>query len=156
MSQLIQFLDLGAAAQCRGAVAPIVEQGAAAFAADGSGDSTGSTPVVIEDLAAGAAAFNGGQVINRGCFDLLVELGYLAGDDCDPCTTPDSLSLVPISLVVPANASMPLPSGFWQDLQVTLVDSSGAPVDLVGDATQTVLTYSAFTPDCPSCVVSAI
>lgn len=156
MSQMISFLDSQVGSSCKKAVAPIILQDGATFAADGSGDSLGAAPVIVADIAALDPAHYGGQIVTRGCKDVLVELQYLDGDDCEPCTDPDALALIPISVIVPANSSFPLPDGFWQDLQVTLVDDAAAPVDLTGTAVQNVMVYSCYTPECPECAVMAI
>ncbi len=151
---MISFLPSDVGGACKKAVAPIILQETALF--DATGADTGSVPVVVADVAAGDPAHYGGQIVTKGCKDVLVELQYLDGDDCEPCTDPDALVLVPVSVVVPANSSFPLPDGFWQDLTVTLVDDAAAPVDLTGTAVQPVMVYSCYTPECPECAVIAI
>ena len=150
MSQMIQFLDNSAMGDCKTAVAPIVTQYNATHIAG-----EGATPVVLPPVAAGDPLFYGGQIVLQGCFDAEVTITYYEGDDCDPCTTPDTLTPVDIVVIVPANSSFPLPDGFWGAITYVLVDAAGTPVDLAGTATETVRLYSCYTPACPNCAVLA-
>lgn len=146
---MIQFLEMGQAAQCAQAVLPVVYQSTTVFDAG-----TGTTPQpVLAPLAAGDKAAYGGQVINKGCQDLLLTISYLQGGDCDPCTTPDTLTVSTVDVTVPKDSSFPLPDGFITGVVGVLVDNAGVPVALAGDLTQTVRFYSAYTPACPACAV---
>lgn len=148
--QMISFLPpVAAGAKCEAAVAPVVFQSADVIASG-----TGSSPIVVADVVAGDPAYFGGQIVVRGCSDVLVQLNYLDGDDCQICTAPDALALVARSLIIPANSSFPLPDGYWQDMSITAVDSTGAPQNVQTDVS--VMTYSSHKPACPDCVVLAI
>jgi len=143
MSQLIQFLpSASAGGSCPKAVAPVVNQGDLTIAA-GTGSALAD---LLPAIAAGDPAAFGGQVVNRGCHKLLATISYLDGDDCDECTTPDTLSVVVITVEIPKNSAFPLPNGFISQIQVQTLDSADAPVDV--QVEQDVDYYSAYQPCC--------
>jgi len=148
MSQLIQFLSTGSAAgSCKKAKAPVVYQGDLTVAV-----TTGAAALpLLAPIAAGLPAAFGGQVVNRGCHALLATINYLNGDDCDDCTTPDALTVVPITVVIPKNAAFPIPDGFLTGITVQTLDAAGAPVNV--QVAQDVDFYSAFQPCCGSAVL---
>ena len=148
MSQLIQFLSQGSSsASCQTAVAPVVVQGELTIAV-GTGDTLLN---LVPAIATGANAGFGGQIVNKGCYDLLATITYLEGDDCDSCTTPDTLTTVVVTVQVPKNAAFPIPDGFFTTVQVQTIDAANAPVQVVSE--QGVYFYSAYKPACPSCKI---
>lgn len=142
MSTLIQFLPQEGGSECAKAVAPVVNQGSLDIAV-GSGSALTD---LLPAIAAGSPAAFGGQIVNRGCLDLLAQITYLDGDDCDACTAPDTLSPVVISVTIPKNSAFPIPNGFITQVQVQTLDSSGTPVD--AQIEQSVDFYSAYQPCC--------
>ena len=148
MSQLIQFLSTGSAAgSCKKAKAPVVYQGAVDIAVG-----TGATALpLLAPIATGSAAAFGGQIVNTGCHALLAAITYLQGDDCDDCTTPDTLTTVVVNVTIPKNAAFPIPDGFLTGITVQTLDAAGAPVNV--QAVQEVDFYSAFQPCCGSPVL---
>lgn len=148
MSQLIQFLSQGSSsASCQTAVAPVVVQGELTIAV-GTGDVLLN---LVPALATGANAGFGGQIVNKGCYDLLATITYLEGDDCDTCTTPDTLTPVVVVIEVPKNSAFPIPDGFFTTVQVQTIDAANAPVQVVTE--QNVYFYSAYKASCPTCKV---
>lgn len=148
MSQLIQFLPQNSGSTgCVGAVAPIVQQGELTFL-----PGTGSALTdLVAAIASGSPAPFGGQIVNNGCYDILATITYLQGDDCDECTTPDTLTQVVVTVEVPKNSAFPIPDGYFTQIQVQTIDATNAPVDVQKD--QNLYFYSAFKPACPNCVV---
>ena len=142
MSQLIQFLPQEAAQGCPKAVLPVVNQGALDIAV-GAGSALAD---LLPAIAAGDPAAFGGQVVVKGCHDLLLTISYLEGDDCDPCTEPDALTVTDVEITVPKNSAFPLPNGFITRVQAQALDSTGTPVD-VQKAVE-VDFYSAYQPCC--------
>jgi hypothetical protein len=142
--QQILFLANDSALSGLKAVAPIVYQesivipvGAGATATD-----------LLAQIPAGECAAYGGQVVNKGCYDLLATIQYLDGADCDSCTV-DTLALVPVEVIIPANSVFPLPLGFYQQISVVTVDSSEATVS---NTTEVKLKYySTYQPPCGGC-----
>lgn len=141
-NQLIQFLPQESSTGCAKAVAPVVNQGALDITV-GSGSALAD---LLPAIASGSPAAFGGQIVNKGCHDLLATISYLNGDDCDACTAPDALTVVPVPVTVPANSAFPVPNGFLTQVQVQTLDSAGAPVDVQVD--QAVDFYSAYQPCC--------
>ena len=143
MSQLISFLAPAASdGSCRKATAPVVNQGALDIAVG-----TGSTAQdLLAAIASGSPAAFGGQIVNRGCHALEATITYLQGDDCDECTTPDTITTVDIAVIVPKNSAFPIPDGFLSAISVVALDASGAPVDV--QVAQDVDFYSAYQPCC--------
>ena len=126
-NQLISFLPSeSGSGGCPKAIAPVVNQGALTIAV-GTGSALQD---LLPAIAAGSPAAFGGQIVNKGCYNVLVTATYLDGDDCDDCTTPDTLTGVPIVFSVPKNSAFPVPSGFITQIQVQALDSAGSPVDL--------------------------
>lgn len=141
-SQLIQFLAQDAASGCAKAIAPVVNQGALNIAV-----AAGSVLAdLLPAIASGSPAAFGGQIVNKGCHDLLAAITYLEGDDCDTCTAPDTLTPVVINVTVPKNSAFPVPNGFIGLIQVQTLDSAGAPVNVQKE--QAVDFYSAYQPCC--------
>lgn len=148
MSQLIQFLSTSSASgSCKKAIAPVVYQGDLTIAA-----ATGATALqLLAPIAAGSPAAFGGQIVNKGCNSLLATINYLNGDDCDVCTSPDTLSVVPVTVVIPKNSAFPIPDGFLTGITVQTLDAAGVPVAV--QVAQDVDFYSAFQPCCGSAVL---
>lgn len=148
MSQLIQFLSNGSATgSCKKAKAPVVYQGDLTVAAG-----TGAVALpLLAPIATGSAAAFGGQIVNKGCHALLAAITYLQGDDCDDCTTPDTLTTVVVNVTIPKNAAFPIPDGFLTGITVQTLDAAGAPVNV--QAVQEVDFYSAFQPCCGASVL---
>lgn len=142
-SQLIQFLPTdGASGSCPKATAPVVTQGDLTVAV-----ATGDVALdLLPQIASGSPAAFGGQVVNKGCHALLAAITYLDGDDCDECTTPDTLTPVVVNVTIPKNSAFPLPSGFISLIQVQTLDAAGAPVAV--QVEQSVDFYSAYQPCC--------
>lgn len=148
MSQLIQFLSSSTgSAGCLTAVAPVVVQGELVFTSGNGATITDLVPA----LASGSPAAFGGQIVNTGCYDLLATFTYLQGDDCNECTTPDTLTTVVVTVEVPKNSSFPIPDGFITRVQVQTIDTTDTPINVQKD--QTVYFYSAYKPSCVSCKV---
>lgn len=147
MSQMITFLS-NASSSCSTtrAVKPVVYQKSMTIAV-GAG---ANLQDLQAQIATGQCAADAGQLVNKGCYDLLVSLTYLDGADCDNCTV-DTLTTQVITIIVPANAAFPLPPGLITRLQVATVDSTGAQV--ANTTEQTVSWYSAYSPDCNGCVL---
>lgn len=115
-------------------------------------ETEGTAPVIAADLAVGDSAYYGGKIANNGCVPITITVSYLDGADCDTCS-PDTLALVDIDLIIPANASYTIPDGYWQDLTYVVDGGAGVPIGV----TQNVHIFSACPGDpCPECVVVAI
>lgn len=151
MQMIIPKPDMGG--NCLTAVAPVVAQGEAAF--DAAGTNTGSTAVAMATIATGSNAPYSGIVTSTGCARMMIEIDYLQGDDCDPCTDPDALTVITETIYLPANSTFSIPQGFWTEVRATVVNSANAALDLVGTQTARVDLYSEYKPACASCVVVA-
>ena len=104
---------------------------------------------LLSPLPGGECAADAGQIVNKGCYDILLSIEYLTGADCDNCTV-DAVSAENVTITVPANTAFPLPPGLIYWMQVATVDSSGNAV--ANTTEQTVSWYSAYAPDCAGCV----
>ena len=136
---------------CLTAVAPIIEQGALTFEATGT--YTGSTFAQLASIPVGNDAPYGGVIHNKGCNRIKVRVEYLEGDDCNTCTSQDTLTRVAKEFCIEADATYEVPEGFWASINVHVGDINCAPVDLVGSQKQQVYLHSAYKPVCPSCKV---
>ncbi len=142
MTQMIQFLSTGNGGNGGvRAVAPIVHQafleievGAGAALQD-----------LLAAIASGEPAAHAGQVVNTGCYDIKVVAHYVDGADCDSCTV-DTLTLVPVELIVPKNSAFPLPEGLVAHIEVATVDNTGAEV--ANTTVQNVKFYGSYAPGC--------
>lgn len=141
-----------AGANCLTAVKPIVVQGKVQFDAQVAGNE-GSTALVLANIPAGESAAYSGTVTLNGCNDVLVEVDYISGDDCDRCTTPDVMVFETVEITMTPGRQYMLPDGFWGEVRVTVLDGSGAPVNLTGDAKQMIELYSGYKPACPECTI---
>ncbi|HRT03700.1 MAG TPA: hypothetical protein P5513_07155 [Candidatus Diapherotrites archaeon] len=148
MPQLISFLAQNSSGSaCQTAVAPVVVQGELTVAVG-----TGAALLnLVPALATGAKAGFGGQIVNKGCYDLLATITYLTGDDCDSCTTPDTLTPVVITVEIPKNSAFPIPDGFFTTVRIQTIDAANAPINVTTE--QSVYFYSAYKPSCPTCVI---
>lgn len=145
--QMIQFYSAsGSAGQSTRAVAPVVHQEKLAIAV-GAG---AAYQDLLAAIAAGSCAADAGQLSNKGCYAIRLAIDYVTGDDCDECTTPDTLVLETIEVDVPANASFPLPPGLVARIQVATIDADGAFI--ANTSEQNVTWYSAYAPACTGCV----
>lgn len=109
----------------------------------------GTTATIIGPVTSGNAAYFGGIFENKGCEDLILEITYLQGGDCEPCNDADTLSTVVVPWVIPANTKEKIPAGFWTQISYTLENAAN-------DAKiQKVLFKSSYTPECPECIVLA-
>ena len=146
-------LALGVAAggqsnSCRKAVAPVVVDIVPLDIAALAGD----TPAALHTVASGSPAVWGGQILNSGCDRLKVDITYLDGDDCDPCTNPDTLTTVVITQFIEKDVvGIQIPEGYWTNIDVTVVDAAGAATPSV-NGTQ-VTGGAAWNPGCTDCVV---
>ena len=143
--QTIQFLSNSEAGASLKATAPIVHQEAFTVAVG-----AGAAPQdLLAAIAAGDCAAYGGQIVNKGCYDVKATISYLDGADCDSCTV-DTLTKVDVDVVIPANSVFPLPAGFHQQIQVSTLDSAGAPI---ANTTEVKLNfYASYQPSCGGCV----
>ena len=145
--QTIQFLATEGGSSTQRAVAPEVHQASLTMAV-GSG---AAKQDLLEAIAAGECASYGGQVVNKGCYDVLATVTYLDSADCDSCTV-DELTTVEVELVIPANSVFPLPQGYHQQIEVQTLDSAGAPI---ANTTEVKLKfYSQYQPSCGGCALA--
>ena len=142
--QTIQFLGTEGGSSTQKAVAPIVHQ-AALVVAVASG---AAKQDLLPAIATGECAAFSGQIVNKGCYDILATVTYLDGADCDSCTV-DTLDTVDVELTIPANSVFPLPQGFHQQIAVQTLDSAGVPF---ANTTEVKLNfYSSYQPSCGGC-----
>lgn len=145
--QQIQFLSSSNGSQNLKATAPIVNQESLTIAV-GSG---ATAQDLLPAIAAGSCAAYGGQVVNKGCYDVKLVISYLDGADCDSCTV-DTLVKKDVSLIVPSNTVFPIPDGYYQQVTAQVVDSNGAPF---ANTTEVKLSlHSAYQPSCGGCVAA--
>ena len=140
MSQTIQFFEPKSG--CKAAIEPILVQPAKEVLVEGD--------QAITDIVAGATgdpAPYGGAFVNKGCKDLIIDITYLVGGDCDGCNNPDTLATSVIPFTVPANSVTPIPDGFWSLI------AGGLEAAVPANQTQTVSFLSCYTPDCPDCFI---
>jgi hypothetical protein len=103
---------------------------------------------LLEAIAAGECAAFGGQIVNKGCYDILATVSYLQGSDCQVCTI-DELSVIEVEVTIPANSVFPLPQGYHQQIEVQTLDSAGAPI---ANTTEVSLKFfSSYQPQCNGC-----
>lgn len=146
MQMISYFSSTGSSCSTTRAVKPVVYQRNLTIAV---GDGVDRQDL-LSPLAAGTCAADAGQIVNKGCYDLLVSIEYLTGADCDNCTV-DTLSATNVTITVPANTAFPLPPGLIYWMQVATVDSTGTQVSNTTE--QTVSWYSAYAPDCAGCAL---
>lgn len=145
---LIQFFNSNSSsgASLR-AVKPIIFQESLTIAA-GAG-------LIVQDLlpslAVGDCAAYGGQIVNNGCYELLVSVEYLEGGTCDECVV-GVLAPVLVEVYVPKNSVFPLPDGFFQRVQVQTVDATRTPINATTEVT--VALHSSHTPNCGGCALA--
>lgn len=133
---------------CRKAVAPIVVDFVPLPIAVAGGD----TAATLHTAASGSPAVWGGQIINTGCDRLKVDISYLDGDDCDPCTNPDTLTTVVITQFIEKDVvGIQIPDGYWTNIDVTVVDAAGAAT--VSPNGTLVTGGAAWNPGCTDCTV---
>lgn len=145
--QTIQFLTNSDASSSQKAVAPVVHQKSLTIAVNGGNTAQDLLPAI----AAGSCAAYGGQVVNKGCYDVKATISYLDGADCDSCTV-DTLSKVDVDVIIPANSVFSLPYGYHQQIKVVTLDSAGAAV---ANTTEVKLNfYSSYQPSCGGCVAA--
>lgn len=138
--------DAGSA--CRKAVAPKVIDFVPLAIAAGAGDAA----TALHTVAAGGEAIWGGQIMNTGCDRLKVDITYLDGDDCDPCTNPDTLTTVVITQFIEKDVvGIQIPDGYWTNIDVTVVDAADTSLASVNGTT--VSGGAAWNPGCTDCVV---
>lgn len=134
---------------CNKAVAPIVVDMVPLLIAAGAG----SSAAALHAVASGDPAVWGGQILSSSCDRLKVDITYLDGDDCDPCTNPDTLSEVVITQYIEKDiAGIQIPDGYWVDIKVTVVDAAGTAINSVNGLT--VTGGAAWNPVCSDCVVN--
>ena len=137
---------------CQKAVAPVIAQGQVLF--DAAGPNTGSAQVAMTVIPAGEDAPYGGTMHNKGCQRVSVLVIYLEGDDCDPCTSPDTLTRVNKSFCMQPYSTYEVPPGFWTEIYVNVVkDDCSSPADLQGTQKQSVFLHSGYKPACVTCKV---
>lgn len=134
---------------CKKAVAPIVVDMTRLDIAAGSGN----TATVFHEVASGDPSIWGGQIISSSCDRIKVDITYLDGDDCDPCTNPDTLVEKVITQYIEKDmVGIQIPDGYWVKVEVTVVDSSNAPIASVNGTS--VTGGAAWNPSCSDCVVN--
>lgn len=144
--QSIQFFNSDSQSGLK-AVAPVVHQNNLTIAV-----AAGSTAQdLLPAIAAGSCASYGGQVVNKGCYDIKLSITYLDGADCDSCTV-DTLVTKIVDLIVPSNSVFPIPDGYYQQVQVSTVDSLGAAISNTTEVK--VSLHSAYQPSCGGCVAA--
>ena len=146
MQMISYFSSSGSSCSTTRAVKPVVYQEKLTIAV---GDGANRQDL-LPQLATGACAADAGQIVNKGCYDILLSIEYLTGADCDNCTV-DTVSPENVTITVPANSAFPLPPGLIYWMQVATVDSNG--VEVANTTEQTVSWYSAYAPDCAGCVL---
>jgi hypothetical protein len=140
----IQFFNSSSSSNDKKATKPVVVQESLTIASG-----TGGTLQTLVQVASTECAAYGGQIVNKGCYDLQVTAKYLDGGDCDSCTV-DTLTEVCVVFYVPANSVFPLPDGFYSKIMVGTVDSTRT---LVNNTTSVdVDLYSSHVPSCGGCV----
>lgn len=134
---------------CAKAVAPIVVDMVPLVIAAGAG----ITPAALHTVASGAASVWGGQILSSSCDRLKVDITYLDGDDCDPCTNPDTLTEKVITQYIEKDiAGIQIPDGYWVDIAVSVVDATGTAMNSVNGLS--VSGGAAWNPVCSDCVVN--
>lgn len=119
------------------------------------GATTGATPIVLGTIPAGDNAPLGGTISITGCKAVQLDLNILIGDDCLECTA-DTLTLLPKTYVFDPEPNggtiiYELPEVFYGgDVEVTLLDATGAPVDCPEGLSETVKLTSCWAPNCPT------
>jgi hypothetical protein len=142
--QTIQFLATEGGSSTQRAAAPVVHQASLTMAVA----SGAAKQDLLEAIAAGDCAAFAGQIVNKGCYDVLATISYLVGSDCDSCTV-DELETVEVEVTIPANSVFPLPQGFHQQIEVQTLDSAGAPI---ANTTEVKLKYyGSYQPSCGGC-----
>jgi hypothetical protein len=144
--QSIQFFNSSSSSSSLVAVAPVVNQEYLTIAAG-----AGATPQDLLSIPAGDCAAYGGQIVNKGCYDLQADITYLTGGDCDSCTV-DTLTTEIVTIYIPANSVFPIPDGFYQLVQVSTVNSS--KVAVANTTSVDVSLHSAYAPSCGGCVAA--
>lgn len=145
--QTIQFLSNTDSASAPKAVAPVVHQ-ASLTIATGSGATAQN---LLAAITTGDCAAYGGQVVNKGCYDVKATISYLDGADCDSCTV-DTLAKVDVDVIIPANSVFPLPAGYHQQIKVVTLDAAGAPFANTTDVKLNF--YASYQPACGGCVAA--
>lgn len=145
MGQLIQYLSTASTTTGIRATAPRVGQAKATVAAAAGATLTDLVPA----LATGAVPYAGGQLSNPGCADVQLTINYLTGADCDSCTA-DTVTAVPITVVVPAKSVFPLPEGLVSGIQYQTGSRDAAGVFTAANVTvaQSLEWYSYYQPSC--------
>lgn len=134
---------------CNKAVVPTVVDFTPLAIAVGDGD----TAATLHTVASGDPAVWGGQVINTGCDRIKVDITYLDGDDCKPCTDPDVLTEVVITQYIEKDMTgIQIPDGYWVNIDVTVVDMAGTAIP--SNTGTTVTGGAAWNPGCTDCVVN--
>ena len=129
--------------KCKAATAPITIMDKKVFNAA----LDGTTATVIGPAASGDPAFYGGVFENKGCENLLLEITYLQGGDCNPCNNTDVLTPIVKTWTIPGNTKEKIPAGFWTQISYVLTNAAN------DSKVQNVLFKSAYTPECPECAV---
>jgi hypothetical protein len=149
--QTIQFLSNTDSASAPKAVAPVVHQ-AALTVAVGSG---AAAQDLLAAIAAGECAAYGGQIVNKGCYDVKATISYISADGCDTpgCAgTNSTYSKVDVDVTIPANSVFPLPAGYHQKIKVVTLDAAGAPFANTSEVKLNF--YSSYQPDCTGCIAA--
>jgi hypothetical protein len=145
MSQLIQYLSTSSTSCGLRATAPRVGQAKATIAV-GSGSTLTD---LFTALATGTVPYAGGQISNPGCADVQLTISYLTGADCDSCTA-DTVTLSPITVIVPAKSVFPLPEGLVSAIQYQTGSRDASGIFTASNVTvaQAIEWYSAYQPSC--------
>lgn len=148
--QLYQYLPTASESCNLKATAPVVGQ-AKTTVAVGAGATIAD---LLPALTTGSVPYAAGQVENKGCADVQLTISYLDGADCNTCTV-DSLAVVDVTVLVPANALYPLPTGLVTRIQYQTgtVDGSGVFTASNVAIAQPISWYSFYTPCCNSVLV---
>ena len=124
----MQYIFGSSSSSCSGAPvakAPIIHDTELVFAA-GEGDVAGD---LYAPAAPESAPYGGVVYKSEACDRVKLVVEYLEGDDCNPCTTPDVLTVVEQEFIIPAGvAGFQLPPGYINSITAQVVDATDAPV----------------------------
>jgi hypothetical protein len=145
MSQLISYLSTASNCSSIKATAPIVGQAKATIAVGAGSTATD----LFTALASGTTPYVAGQLSNPGCADVQLTIEYLNGADCDSCTA-DTITKVPVKVVVPAKSVFPLPEGLIASIKYETGSRSATGVFTASNVTvaQSIEWYSFYQPSC--------
>jgi hypothetical protein len=152
--QTIQFFNSSSAGSSLSASLPVVFQKFVTIAGSAATPGTGNVPSdLLPAIAAGSCAAYGGQIVNNGCYDLKADITYVVGGDCSNpgcAATASAYSKSVVSIYIPKNSVFPIPDGFYQQVQISSVDSAHAAIANTSDVVAQL--HSSYSPSCGGCV----